>query len=116
MLVSLYLLRRDGARIPDRDWKNSPRIGSINLSTVATARQLSFQPDGTQLSGIGLTLFEPQLTHLGDRRLRFRGFEVIGGEKGRAVVQEWLCELYDRPMPAVSLAYADRGTASPGSS
>ncbi|KPC53044.1 hypothetical protein [Amantichitinum ursilacus] len=102
MKATIYQMRLDGAKLPDREWQAAPvGPGRITLgymsgrSELCAVRVLEFrspQTTGGLSDSLLPPLFEPELLLITNTRLRFRGFQTVEGSR-RAVVQEWLCEL-----------------------
>ena len=99
MKATLYQMRADGKRLTDAEWQLAP-IGpgvlSLHFMTSETActKALTFSTEpneGGRTYELVAKLFEPDLMNLGGTRLRIRGFQQTSN--GRAVVQEWLCDL-----------------------
>lgn len=101
MLVTLRQLRHNGRKLPESAWKNQPaRVGWLHLCSVQGLRQLNFALDGSQRTEDIITLYAPELLSMQHNGMRFRGFQKVGsGEDAAGVMQEWLCELYQRPIP-----------------
>ena len=99
MRFKVYLLRRQGRRLPWREVKNSAfHVGDVLTHTVDVGgeryRVLTLRPSDP----IGLKpvpeLYEPVLTVFAPLAFRLRGFERVEGKDGHfSVVQEWHCEM-----------------------
>ncbi len=94
MLAQVYIRRRLGRRIPEREERNqTPLVGNLQFCYVmhggiSIAQIALHDPSNTRPDGELARLYEPVLTGLGGDYIAFRGYEV---RDGATYLQEWRC-------------------------
>jgi hypothetical protein len=102
MIAKVYLLRRFGVRLGDRDAAGAePLLGELQLSETqyngCAVRMLTLAKLGSNVDNMLATLAEPVILGLGNNRTRFRGIEAVKTRDGKAgMVQEWIVEVVNR--------------------
>ena len=102
MIAKVYLLRRFGVRLRDREAVGAePLLGELQLSDTQyngrAVRTLTLSKLGTTVDNTLAKLAEPVILGLGNNRMRFRGIEAIQTRDGKAgMIQEWLVEVVNR--------------------
>src|SRR5256885_664135 len=100
MRFKVYLLRRNGRRLPWRDVVNGPTyVGDLRSHTFDHGGErynvITLSPVDAPVAGSPIPeLYEPVLLGFSPLAFRLRGFEAAQSTDGRTgVVQEWHLEL-----------------------
>jgi hypothetical protein len=99
MRFKVYLMRRNGRRLPWREIVNSPHfVGDLTTYNIDRAGErytvATLAMPGAPLAEKQVPdLYEPVIIGVSHLALRLRGFERVGqGNNACGVVQEWHCE------------------------
>ena len=101
MKVTLYQLRENGGKLPEKEWRQQ-RLGPGLLTTCYMGMEgrpvmkkvMAFVeriPIGGQATDLVNPLYDFELIAVGSDRLRISGVQLTHDK--RAVIQEWVCEL-----------------------